>query len=639
MNTGLTENIPAFHDALERLRLKLIDLSNKNKLLNFKHSKRSSLRIVDELPDFTAQSLLEGKEFEIDAIPSPSDDDAKTLHKEKKKISEKEIAELRDINLDFEVPESELLEDVEDVENGKHTDNKLQTSLFPSELEKTLSNISDDSRLAIEEKGVNMLYLALGFLEWYESSTSEPRLAPLYLIPIRLEKTGYDYKNECHKYSISYSGEDIFPNFSLKEKLKEDFGIELPDIEDDERPELYFLKIKDIIGEQTRWKIRRYATISLFHFSKILMYNDLSPENEIITKSKLINQIFSEVDSSDDSTEEKSLEDYDIDSTDTPDIPLVYDADSSQYHVLIDAKKGKNLVVEGPPGTGKSQTITNLIAASLYEGKTVLFVSEKLAALEVVRNKLDKVGLGYFCLELHSHKTQKKKLLDDLSKRLNRPTIFKDTKIDDDIKMLCDAKGKLNNYAELTKKKYGKTGQSIHNILCSAVHYKASIKDYWKITRDIVINSPEQIDCLFLSLVEDVVKTYIASLEQIENSSCPRNNIWYGVKVPNINSIELDNIKNLLGECCLEAQAINKNLSIIENRYSVKLSRCNKLLTSYFATIKQIENASTGNIAWNSVISFLEDSINREIKDFIREHSNIKTRLEVLRKISSNRLD
>src|SRR6185436_21092895 len=109
-------------------------------------------------------------------------------------------------------------------------------------------------------------------------------------------------------------------------------------------------------------------------------------------------------------------EEYPIDAPELKkDVPdLIRDADSSQHSALIHALRGQNLVIEGPPGTGKSQTITNLIAAALARGKTVLFVSDKLAALEVVRHRLDKVGLGIFCLELHSHKTQKRKLLDDI---------------------------------------------------------------------------------------------------------------------------------------------------------------------------------------------------------------------------------
>jgi AAA domain len=105
---------------------------------------------------------------------------------------------------------------------------------------------------------------------------------------------------------------------------------------------------------------------------------------------------------------------------------LVVDADSSQHSALIDGVRGKNLVIEGPPGTGKSQTITNLIAATIEQGKSVLFVAEKLAALEVVRRRLDEAGLGVFCLELHSHKTRKDALLRDLATRLKARGSFRE---------------------------------------------------------------------------------------------------------------------------------------------------------------------------------------------------------------------
>ena len=113
-------------------------------------------------------------------------------------------------------------------------------------------------------------------------------------------------------------------------------------------------------------------------------------------------------------------EDYRIDERSDADVPLVYDADSSQHSAVIDVLSGKNVVINGPPGTGKSQTITNIIAAAITQGKKVLFVSEKLAALEVVRHRLNKANLGHFCLELHSHKTQKKKFIEEISDRIQQ---------------------------------------------------------------------------------------------------------------------------------------------------------------------------------------------------------------------------
>jgi primosomal protein N' len=159
----------------------------------------------------------------------------------------------------------------------------------------------------------------------------------------------------------------------------------------------------------------------MFSFGKLLMYLDLDPANwpaKSIAKHAITRTLL------EGSTERDGNpygEMYKID--DDPQaaaIPLVVDADSSQHSAIIDAISGRNLVVEGPPGTGKSQTITNLVAVALAQGKSVLFVSEKLAALEVVRRNLDKAGLGDFCLELHSHKTQKQKLLKDIEIRVKR---------------------------------------------------------------------------------------------------------------------------------------------------------------------------------------------------------------------------
>ena len=151
------------------------------------------------------------------------------------------------------------------------------------------------------------------------------------------------------------------------------------------------------------------------------MYQDLDPNNWptdlSIEQHPIIRNLFSRAEETADAN--KSVQyatEYNIDHIEHihDQFPLIYDADSSQHSALIDAVNGKNLVIEGPPGTGKSQTITNLIAACLNSGKTVLFVAEKMAALNVVKDRLDQAGLGDFCLELHSHKTNKKALLHEL---------------------------------------------------------------------------------------------------------------------------------------------------------------------------------------------------------------------------------
>jgi len=170
-----------------------------------------------------------------------------------------------------------------------------------------------------------------------------------------------------------------------------------------------------------QWRIRRQASLALLNFSKQAMYEDLNPEHwpegESIQDHPIISQFFATSNEKNAGDVLSYSEEHSIDHIDDihDQFPLVYDADSSQHSALIDAVRGENLVIEGPPGSGKSQTITNLIAACISNGKKVLFVAEKMAALNVVKDRLDKAGLGDFCLELHSHKTQKQKILSDLN--------------------------------------------------------------------------------------------------------------------------------------------------------------------------------------------------------------------------------
>ena len=140
------------------------------------------------------------------------------------------------------------------------------------------------------------------------------------------------------------------------------------------------------------------------------------------------------------------------------------DADSTQTLALLDAKSGRSLVIQGPPGTGKSQTITNLIAEAVGHGKTVLFVAEKMAALEVVKRRLDAVGLGDACLELHSRKTNKRAVLQELDRtmRLGRPKL---EQVEDDLRILTDLRDWLNGYSEAMNAPIGQSGVTPYRVI------------------------------------------------------------------------------------------------------------------------------------------------------------------------------
>ena len=283
---------------------------------------------------------------------------------------------------------------------------------------------NDHSRLikrrnrSLKNRGYVVSYLALGFLEWKESiQSNDIRKAPLILIPVEMDREGVK-----RSFKINWTKEDILTNISLKAKLKE-FGIKLPDFEmPDNKAEIYdyFQLVKESISSMEGWDVHNDIYLGFFSFTKFVMYQDLDldnwPEEFLNHDNTLINQLF---DPSSEVSNDNSFNEEDVDKKLTAaNSYTVLDADSSQIAVIEEAKSHKNLVVEGPPGTGKSQTIVNLITELIGAGRSVLFVSEKMAALDVVKDRLDRVGMGDFCLELHSRHSNKKEILNELEKTL-----------------------------------------------------------------------------------------------------------------------------------------------------------------------------------------------------------------------------
>ncbi len=410
-------------DTLREIRQRLLDLSRRNTLLNFRHPRGKSLRVVDEVPGQLVERLLNGDSFVFEPLPRvPLEHEEMPDHVREflesqnnwRRPSRSEWARMHDIEPDYDLPVSAM-------RDARHTDLVIQTLLFPDELETRLRTMAAHARTAIEESGANILNLAVGFLAWREAEHSDASsLAPLILIPVTLKKAkGLDSQTRREKFRLEYSGEDLQSNLSLRERLRNDFSLVLPDMEDDDTPEKYFDRCIGLLEENPRWALHRFVTLGFFQFGKLLMYLDLDPDrwpdDDSIAEHPLVKQVLEgAAESGIGGGAPVQIDDLPLD---VPETQLIESADSSQHQAIIDAAAGQNMVIEGPPGTGKSQTITNIIGVCLAQGKSVLFVSEKLAALEVVRSRLEKAGLGDFCLELHSHKTQKRKFLDDLEKR------------------------------------------------------------------------------------------------------------------------------------------------------------------------------------------------------------------------------
>jgi len=299
---------------------------------------------------------------------------------------------------------------------------RLQSMFFADELDSRLARISADARLSEQETGLSTLFLAFGFLRWYESNDSDvANFAPLLLLPVQIAKR---LQGRRAVYSIKAASETPEINLSLRESLlrnSPDVPRQLPDFDDEvDGVETYFNKVRTAIEGLGRWRIDRNLTLGHFAFGRLAMYEDLSADNwdQPPIDHPLLGALLrgSDIASIGDL---HFASDYDLDAEEVENVApiLINDADASQHSAIVDVMKGKNLVVEGPPGTGKSQTITNIIANALHAGKTVLFLADKLAALEVVKDRLDAAGLGDFCLELHSDKAHPKPIIESLKQR------------------------------------------------------------------------------------------------------------------------------------------------------------------------------------------------------------------------------
>ncbi len=401
--------------ALTQLRLKLLDLSAWNKLINFKHTIGKSLQFVSGQPSSVYQKLVESNsKLPIIGLPEPDQSDWSECNGRLQRPDPKEWIKTKGISTSYDIA----------TDNTETTASSVLALMYADDLAKHCRKIERESHLAIEETGANMLFLILGFLEFPNQRDSNKLfMAPLINIPVVFIKNEV---NGVQSFSLQYTGEDIVENLSLREKIKNDFGLTLPEINEDQVDVVaYFSDITEMIKGMPRFTLKRRVSLSLLSFANMLLVRDLDPakwpsdgNKNALLDHPIIREVF-EGRSVDLDTGAGNAREHLVEEGHGAKIPLIYDADSSQHSALVDViALGKNIVIEGPPGTGKSQTITNLIAACLTENKTVLFVAEKMAALEVVKTRLSLAGLDPFILELHSNKTNKKRVLEDIDKRL-----------------------------------------------------------------------------------------------------------------------------------------------------------------------------------------------------------------------------
>ena len=557
-------------EAVASLRTKLIDLGKKSPLISFKHGGRSAsiLRIVDERPDLLCAAIAKGA---VGFEPLPAEDEtprdeltpAFKIAYERARLTNEAFlaatdklgdderdakgwqqaeralrAEVRrqlglpalDYGKTLDVaaiarahgfdPSFDLRASDDDDVAAHHEDDKLRVLLTAKELDKRLKTIAERYGSHKRETGLHTLFMVLGFVQWFEDNDSDVTLhAPLLLRDVDLVRKAV----AGHYVSTLTPGEDgLQVNVALAEKMRQHWSLELPPLRPEEAPESYFIRVEAVLAKGRRLSLRRFATLAVLPFPRMVLWKDLDPAawpDAAFAEHRLLPGLLGAVQVAG----EASLgETIDVDAPEwakrAP--ALIRPADASQHSALIDVGEGHDLAIEGPPGTGKSETITNMIATALAAGRRVLFVAEKQAALRVVADRLRASGFGSMLLELHGDNAHRADVYDGLRERLKTRVRVDQPALDSKRFQLAQQRELLRRYLALIDQELGALGRTAYWLAWREIHLRHTLG------RDMVDAvaarfepySPRTVDRGLLASRRDRLDTFGAALSAVHNA-------------------------------------------------------------------------------------------------------------------------
>lgn len=509
-------------EKLDRARMELLDLSARNRLLNMPRSAKGSraIEVVDEKCTEIFQLLVrDSRAFTfLPGIRKPGDVEPQA--------DPEEVADLVQPE-DDTVNERGVL--------GRHADTRLQTRLTAQGLQRRLLELYFDARTLEEEQGVNILYLTLGSLKWIDPNNSENiRYAPLLLIPVALERG-----SAAEKFKLRMRQDDFASNLTLEVFLDRTQGIRLApfDLTDSFDPIIYMNGVADAVSSKPGWTVQHDdMVLGFFSFAKFLMYRDLDPatwpKNGAISDRALIRGLLREgFPAADGMIPEEAKIDPHISPAE---LRHIVDSDSSQSLAIHEVRAGRDIVIQGPPGTGKSQTIANIVASAVADGKRVLFVAEKMAALEVVKRRLDIAGVGDCCLELHSNKANKKAVLDELRRtwQLGGPKASDTTSL---IARIGETRDSLNAHAERMHVLHPIAGLSAYQV----VGHLVRLRQAGEKPNDIKLEG-------FKSWTKEQFQARHGTLselaDRVEEIGKPSDHLWHGVGLAAISPMDTERL-------------------------------------------------------------------------------------------------
>lgn len=433
---------------LDKLAELLLDTGNRNNLINFKDRKASTVQVLMPAADVLFGKVENLTQFEV-FDPKIIDEDDEPEEKPDSEGRESEGVE----NSEAKKSKEAFL-----AEYGRKIKRQNQMLIYSSGGNPitAVKRIDKKARQFVEETGVNVAYMVFGFVCWKESDSSGSIFrAPILLVPIRFER-----ESAVDPYIISPAEDEVIVNPTFSYKMDAERGVKLPEY-NDEGLDAYLEKVRNIVAK-LQWTVTSECAIGIFSFLKINMYRDLKDNSREILSNRNVQRLLGEqLDAEEESGDEAPAVHIE---NPLSELHNVVDADSSQIEAIELAKSGRSFVLQGPPGTGKSQTITNIIAECLSDGKKVLFVSEKLAALNVVYDKLKRAGLSEFCLELHSHKANKKEVIKDICHAFRESKSAVSSKANAEITIKERAQWQLDAYARELHKQRAVIEKSLYEL-------------------------------------------------------------------------------------------------------------------------------------------------------------------------------
>lgn len=450
---------------LKKWQERLLDLTKGNPLLGMNRSRVGKLRVTT--PALTEVFSYIIAESEI-RLPMAVRQSQRTLL-DGPEAGQTDGYEIEPGDIEFEVP--------------------------PVELARKLRRIQDNARTSVEERGVTTLYLTFGALSWHDDWLGDS-ISPIWMVPTQLISKGPNAP-----LRLTLADEEMQLNPALELYLRERHKINLPELPEeptDDSVTRYLNTVQRAVRDQ-QWSVTPEVWLSTFSFESLVIYQDLKALAEVAIGHPVVAALARAT------VVGVGLDDIgdaldDLKSPETVPIPVL-PADGSQMQALTYGAAGAHLVIHGPPGTGKSQTISNLIADSLGRNKKVLFVSSKMAALNVVHQRLAEKGLERFCLEAHSTKAGKARIVDELRRTLESDDVSDGGRFEESLASLVRVRSDLNRYVQELHRVREPLGKTVFQAigraakLAAAAEVRASLpwSDVLTVSRDELV---ERLDLL-----------------------------------------------------------------------------------------------------------------------------------------------